>query len=110
MDFISTSGKLRNNIFGQEFCITSGYEYIHIIFAKITIQYRFKAVHQLNFIQKQIIHSIRGNLGTDICHKFLRINSTFFFFNFDKAFSNQIQVICGIKRKTNNMVSRDTGL
>ena len=103
-------GKLCDNIFGQEFCITSGYEYIHIIFTKITIQYRFKAVHQLNFIQKQIIHSISGNLGTDICHKFFRINSTFFFFNFDKAFSNQIHVICGVKRKTNNMVGRDTGL
>ena len=66
----SPSGKLRNNIFGQNFALLP-VRIPHIIFAKITIQYRFQSSPSAELHPKQIIHSIRGNLGTDICHRFL---------------------------------------
>ena len=107
MDFIPTAGKLRYNIFGQELRVASGYKNIHVVLAKITIQHRFKAVHQLYFIQKQVVHPIGGNFRTNIRHEFFRVNAALFLLDLDQAFANQIQVVGRVKSKTNNMVGRD---
>lgn len=93
MNLVTSASKFGSYIFRQKFCVASSHKNIHIFFAKITIQNSFKAIQHLNFIQQKIIHSFIYNFRTNISYKFFRVNSTFFLFNLNQAFPNQIKII-----------------